>query len=343
MSDIYEIIEKLCGRQGVSGREATVAAALTEILKDYKCEKDSLGNLIATVREADENEKTVVLEAHMDRIGLMVSHITEDGFLHALSVGGTDTHTLMGSEVVINTESGEIPAVVGLPFPYPAKPHNSAKDSEYKIPKSDEMFIDTGLEKPADKVRLGNEITTKGKAIRLLGTRVAAPCLDDRACVASLIYASQLAAKDKLSCGLKLLFSTREEIGGMGAKTGVFSLGADYAVAVDTNSAVSPDVEEKEGTVIGKGVQIDIAPILDSELTERLIETAKKEKIDYQLFVSGRTTGTDADELATVGAGIRTALLSLPIRFMHHPLEVADIADIEKTAQLLAAFVKGVK
>lgn len=343
MTDIYEIIEGLCSKQGVSGREVTAATALREFLKEYKCESDALGNLIATVREAGEDEKTVVFEAHIDRIGLMLSHITEDGFLHALRVGGTDPHTLMGSEVIINTPNGEVTGVVGLPFPYPAKPHNSVSDSEREMPKVDEMFIDTGFLKPDEKVRLGYEITTKGKVLKLLGTRVGAPCLDDRACVAALIAAAKMATQDPLRCGLKLLFSTREEIGGMGAVTGVFPLGADYAVAVDTNSAVSPDVKDDEGTEIGKGVQIDIAPILDNELTERLIETAKAEKIDYQLFVSGRKTGTDADELATVGAGIRTALLSLPIRFMHHPVEVADISDIEKTASLLAAFVKGVK
>ena len=342
MKDTFETIKALCEAKGVSGRESSAVNVLKKILKEYKCETDPLGNLIVTIREAGEAEKTVLFEAHIDRIGLMVSHITQDGLLNMIKVGGVDAHTLMASEVVIDGKKGEVTGVFGLPFPYPAKPHNTVGDSEREMPKIDEMLVDIGYEKPNDYVRLGNEVIMKSEVIRLLGTRIAAPCLDDRACCAAIIKAAEL-SKDGLNCGLKLLFSTREEIGAVGAKTGVFSLNADMAIAVDANFAVSPDVEDDEGTELGKGVQIDIASVLDNELTEKLIETAKREKIDCQLFVDGRRTGTDADEIAVVARGVRTALLSLPLRFMHHPTVVIDLEDVEKTAALMAAFVKEIK
>ena len=123
----------------------------------------------------------------------------------------------------------------------------------------------------------------------------------------------------------------------------VFSLNADMAIAVDANFAVSPDVEDDEGTELGKGFKSTSRSVLDNELTEKLIETAKREKIDCQIFVDGRRTGTDADEIAVVARGVRTALLSLQLRFMHNQTEVIDLEDVEKTAALMAAFVKELK
>ncbi|MEA4912762.1 MAG: M20/M25/M40 family metallo-hydrolase [Oscillospiraceae bacterium] len=344
MMDAYEIIEALCSQKGVSGREKSAVAAARNILKEYPCETDALGNLIATVREAQPGEKTVVLEAHIDRIGLMVSYIDDEDFLRVQRAGGVDPHTLMGSELIVTDKKGEdVTGVVGLPFPYPAKPHNTVADSEREMPAIDEMRIDTGFEKPGERVRLGAEAIMKADIFRLLGTRVAAPCLDDRACCASLILAAQLLKNEDIRCGLKLLLSTREEIGGMGAMTGVFPLDADEAIAVDVTTGDAPDVKEEESTCLGKGPQIDIAPILSDSLTNRLIDIAKKENIPYQLFVDARSTGTDADEMTTVGRGVRTALVSLPIRFMHHPVETLDLTDVDAAAKLLAAYVKEVR
>lgn len=340
----YEIIEALCSQKGVSGRESSAVAAAKDILKEYPCEIDALGNLIATVREAQPGEKTVVLEAHIDRIGLMVSYIDDAGFLRVQRAGGTDPHTLMGSELIITGKDGkDVTGVVGLPFPYPAKPHNTVADSEREMPAIDEMFIDTGLAAPLEHVRLGAEVVMKADIFKLLGTRVAAPCLDDRACCASLMLAAQLLKDQELHCGLKLLLSTREEIGGMGAMTGAFPLEADEAIAVDVTTGDAPDVKDEQASYLGKGPQIDIAPILNDALTNRLIDIAKKEEIPYQLFVDSRRTGTDADEMTTVGKGIRTGLVSLPIRFMHHPIETLDLADVDATAKLLAAYVKEVR
>ncbi|MEA5050173.1 MAG: M20/M25/M40 family metallo-hydrolase [Oscillospiraceae bacterium] len=340
----YEIIEKLCAQKGVSGRERSAVDAAREILSDYPCGTDALGNLVATVREAAKGEKTVVLEAHIDRIGLMVSYIDADGFLRVQRAGGTDPHTLMGSELIITgTDGADVTGVVGLPFPYPAKPHNTVPDSEREMPAIDEMLVDTGFADPAAHVRLGAEAVMRGDVSKLLGSRVAAPCLDDRACCAAVILAADMLRGQELRCGLKLLLSTREEIGGMGAMTGIFPLEADEAIAVDVTTGDAPDVKPEECSSLGKGPQIDIAAILDAELTDRLIDVAKRQEIPYQLFVDGRRTGTDADEMTTVGCGVRTGLLSLPIRFMHHPVETLDLQDVDDTARLLAAYVREVR
>ena len=340
----FELVKSLCECRGVPSRENGVMGAIREALAGIPCETDALGNLVATVREAKEGEKTVLLEAHADRIGALVSYIGEEGFIRVQRAGGLDPHTLMGSELEIETkDGGRVIGCVGAPFPYPAKPHNTVPASEHEMPEIDAMYVDTGLADPAAVLAQGAEAIQKGAVHQLLGTRMAAPCLDDRACCAAIILAALQLKDEELGCGLKLLFSTREEIGGMGAATGTFSVLPDIAVAVDVTSAVSPDVKEEDGAKMGKGPQVDIAGLLDYATTEQLIETAKKNDIPYQLFVNARRTGTDADEMTIVASGVKTGLVSLPLRFMHHPVEVIDTEDLDLTAKLLACFVREVK
>ncbi|MEG1650232.1 MAG: M20/M25/M40 family metallo-hydrolase [Oscillospiraceae bacterium] len=341
----FELLKLLCEQNGISGRESSIVNAVKSYLSEFESATDALGNLLVTVKKPERGQKTVLLEAHADRIGLVVTSFLENGFVRVAKAGGIDALTLMGSEILIGGKNAEvIPGVIAAPFPYPAKPHNSAPTSEYKMPEISDMFVDTGLENPKKFIEQGAECVMKGTVQKLIGSRVAAPGLDNRAGCTAIILAAKALAEAELNVGVTLLFSSREEIGGMGAMTGGFGAAPDYAIAVDVGFAISPDVTDKDACEMGKGPEIDISALLDESLTNSIIETAKNKNIPHQLFVApSRGTGTDADEITVVASGIKTALVSIPLRFMHHPVEVVDIADIESTAMLLAEHVKGMK
>ncbi len=334
----FEPIQKLCTARGVSGREDEIRERVCELLSEFPYERDALGDLIFTVCEPKAGAKTIALEAHLDKIGMMVSSFTEDGFLHMAKVGGLDADCLMGSEVQISAKDGSVVrAAVGAPFPYPAAPHNSAPTKDYKMPKLDELFVETGFEKPSDKINIGAQICMPSRAFMLLSDVVAASALDDRVGCASLILAAAQLKSSGCENGVKLIFSSREETGGQGAGTAAFATEADYTIAVDAGFAISPDVEKKDGSEMGKGVEIDISSVLDERFTNEIIDCAEQNGVPYQLSVQpARATGTDADRISVAAAGRATALLSIPVRFMHHPVETAALCDIENTAKLLA-------
>lgn len=338
----YEIIELLCSQKGVSGRERPVMDAIEKIFKGFSCKRDALGNLSVMVREPKNGKKTVMLEAHADRIGLYVSCFREDGFIGAAGAG-IDPHTLMGSEVEIEGIDGPVTGVVAAPFPYPAKPHNSAPAGDYKMPPIDALYIDTGLENPQKHIPLGAPITMSGKVRMLLGDRVCAPCLDNRAGCAAVILAGLELAKADVDNGVVLLFATREEMGGQGAMTGSFGIQPDFAVAVDVTYAEAPDVTKEQGKPLGSGPAVGYSSLLDYEISKMLCDIAKAHNIPHEMEIMGGRTGTDSDAIAASARGVRTGLLSIPQRFMHHPTEVISLADVENTKSLLVAFAAEVK
>ena len=341
----YQLVKALCERGGIPGREGPIVEELKKRLSDFKCETDALGNLLVTVCEPQAGAKTLLFEAHLDRVGLVVAGFTDDGFVRVFKSGGVDPYCLMGAQVEIQTaEGGYITGAVGAPFPYPAKAHNSAPASEYKLPEIDAMLVDIGLDDPKSEIKIGAPVYIKARAEKLLGERIAAPALDDRAACAALVLAARLLAETKCENGVRLLFSTREETGGQGASTGAFETQADYSVAVDVGFAISPDVKKKDASKMGEGPEIDISSVLDERLSEALIETARANDIPHQtLVLPSRATGTDADSITVCAAGRRTALISIPVRYMHHGCETADLMDIENTAALLAAFAREVR
>ncbi len=343
--DTFELVKTLCECSGIPGRERPVIDAIRGCLTGMPCELDPLGGLHVLVRAPQAGEKTLLLEAHADRVGLVVTDYAENGFVRVAKAGGIDEAALMGSRVRIRARDGEwLPGAIGAPFPYPAKPHNSAPASEYKLPEVPALFVDTGLADPAERIARGAEVLPEGETRRLLGDRVAAPALDNRAGCAALILAARALADKPLNAGVRLLFASREEIGGAGAQAGAFGAAPDYAVVVDTGFAVSPDVPEKDGVKMGGGPEVDFSASLDAGLYEQMLAAAQAHEIPHQpMVLPSRGTGTDADKIATAGRGVRTALLSIPIRFMHHPVETCSLADIENTAVLLAAFAKEVR
>lgn len=336
LDKLAELIFRLCAAPGVSGEEApALCAARKELEKYASVRTDALGNLMAEMGNRDAGEH-VLLDAHLDQIGLIVTRIDEGGFLRVDRCGGVDRRVLPGSPVtVLGKET--LPGVVCF------APAFSAEEEDKILPVG-KMAVDVGLSKKEAEalVSPGDRILFYAEPKRLLGTKVSAPGLDDRAGVASLIRCAQLLSGEPLHCRLTVLCSTREEVGGQGAVTGAFASAPTQAVAVDVSFALQPDAPPEQCGTLGGGPMIGIAPILDRSIGERLFEIAREKNMPHKADVMGGATGTNGDEIAVSRSGVRTALISIPQRYMHTPAEVIDLRDVENTAQLLAEYIRQV-
>lgn len=336
MNDLQQLIFRLCAAPGLPGDEHLAAQAAREELSKYaEVTFDAMGNLIAKM--GDQSAKNqLMLDAHIDQIGLIVTGITDCGFLKIANCGGVDRRVLPGSHVIIYGKEILHGIVTCLP------PHLVEGGSE-KIVDIDKMSIDVGLDVDEAKelVSPGDHIIVNGEPRALIGSRVTAAALDDRAGVAALIRCAQLLKDEKPHCGLTILLSGREETGEQGAKTGAYAVNPTEAIMVDVSFAEQPQVPEYKCGHLSEGPMIGIAPSLNTEMTNKLIELAKKHHIPYQFEVMGGETGTNADKVGTTRGGVRTALLSIPERNMHTPVEVIDLNDVESTAKLIAEYVRG--
>ena len=207
------------------------------------------------------------------------------------------------------------------------------------------MAVDVGLSRDEAErlVSPGDRILFYSEPKNLLGTKVSAAGLDDRAGVASLIRCAQLLSGEDLNCRLTVLCSTREEVGGQGAVTGAYSSAPTQAVAVDVSFALQPEAPEEKCGKLGGGPMIGVAPILNRTMGEKLFAIARRRNMPHKADVMGGETGTNGDGIAVSRSGVRTALVSIPLRYMHTPAEVIDLRDVENTAQLLAEYVRGVE
>lgn len=328
-------LKKLCFRLtepvGISGTETEACKAACELLSEYMpVTIDRMNNVKGRL---EGRGKHILLDAHIDRIGLIVRGISEKGFVLFDRCGGTDPRTLVGNEVTVFGEKPLFGVVCSVP------PHLS--DGDDKLPKVTKMAVDVGLTKEeAEKLIFpGDRIVINSRQHSLLGDKIAASGLDDRAGVASILRCLEILKGKNYDANLTVMFSSREEIGGMGAQTGSFECGADEAVVVDVSFGASPCVNKDEGGEIGKGVMIGFSPVLDHEMSKKLVSVAKEKDIAFQTEVMGRSTGTNADDISSNSGGIKTALLSIPLRSMHTPVEVISVSDVEMTARLMAEYI----
>ncbi len=330
--DLEKTIIDLCTAQGVSGGEASAVEAARKYLEPFcAVSVDRMGNLIAVTGNLLA-DKTILLDAHIDRIGLIVTDIDENGFVKVDRVGGVDQRTL--ADVLLQTESGLTGTVCCLP------PHLN-DGSEDKAQPIDKAWVDFGLS--ADEVKrrifIGDTLTFKLSPKRLLGDKITAPALDNRCGAAALIRAAELLknCRDRVV----IMLSVQEETFGSGAKTGAFAVEADEAIVVDVSFASQPDVSGQYGKIeLGKGPMICVSSVTDREMSRALIKSAENNGIPFQIEAIGGATGTNADHIAVSKSGVKTAVVSIPQRYMHTPVEVISLSDVENTARLIAAYVE---
>ncbi|TYP59861.1 M42 family metallopeptidase [Thermosediminibacter litoriperuensis] len=322
-----ELIKKLTETYGPSGEESQIREVIIGEIKDHADEirVDVLGNIIA--RKAGSGEK-MMLAAHMDEIGLIITNIDDKGFLRFSNIGGVSPFTLIGERVIF--ENGTV-GVLGM-----EKPANLFKN-EMKDLKFNNMFIDIGArskEEALKKVRLGDKAVYY-RNCDILGDCATAKALDDRAGCAVLIRVLQNLKSPRFDT--YFVFTVQEEVGVRGAKTSAFGIDPDLAIAVDVTMTGDTPESEKMAVELGKGPAVkvmDRSVISHPRIKEMLIEAAEKNKIPYQLEVL-EMGGTDAGAIHLSRSGVPSGGLSIPTRYVHTPSEMASIDDIEKAANLL--------
>ncbi len=329
------MLKTLCEASGVGG-VGTVGQIITDMLCDYADEivTDPLGNIVAWHHSDTADAPVVMLEAHMDEIGFVVTEIDDQGYIHVAACGGVDSRVLAAAPVTVLCD----PPLDGVFCSTP--PHLADKNDEIK-PLAD-MGIDVGLtpSEVNDRVSLGTRVAF-ASPFRAVGEHtVCTKALDNRAGCAAVITAFQMLCLESLPFHIAAMFAVQEEIGGAGALTGAFSTEPTVAIVTDVSFAYTPDAPAHECGVFGEGPMLGVAPGLDRSLIEKAKTAANSLDIPLQYEVMGGSTGTDADKIQTSRIGVRTALISIPLRYMHTPTEMADVRDVENTARLMAALAK---
>jgi putative aminopeptidase FrvX len=338
-----DVLLKLLTAAGPSGFEQAPAAVFREAAAAFaEVSFDSVGSTVAKV-PGTNGGKSVAIVGHIDEIGLIVHHIDDDGFLWFTNVGGWDPVILVGQRVEIATREGTVFGVVGK------KPIHLLKTEEErkKVPELKQLHIDIGAKDGDDarsRVRIGDVAVIGGEPVELPNGRLVSRALDNRVGTFVAFETARLVAEAGGAPGDVLGAAVaQEEITFAGARTTAFSLNPDVAIAVDvTFSTDAPGTEEKElgSHRFGSGPVINRGSTMDPQVFELLYETAEAEGIPFTVSASARATGTDADAVHLARAGIPTGVVSVPLRYMHSPVEMVELADIERTAQLLAAFAR---
>ena len=333
-----KIITELCSMAGPSGFEEDVAKRAEELLKPYTDETyiDVMGNAVGVKYCGKENAPKMMLDAHIDEIGFVVTG-HDEGFLKFAAIGGVDPRMLPACEIKLMTE----PPIIGVVRTMP--PHVlTAKQQEEAI-KIEDMVLDIGLsqEKALEAVPVGTPGVYNKGAVKFGENLICGKALDDRACFATLVRAAELLKNDTLNVDLYIVGSTQEEVGLRGAKTAAFAVNPEYAIAVDVCHAKTPDYSGWEAQVLGNGAAISIGPNMNRAFTKKICAEADKSGFKYQMCVDpGGDSGTNTTVIQTTREGVCSALISLPLKYMHTPVEVISLDDVESVAQIIAAAVR---
>ena len=333
MSSVKETLCRLSEINAVSGNEKSICETLAEMLKEYSESVYIKNNCVFADFGAEKGEKPhVLIDAHLDQIGMIVKYIEKDGFLRVGNVGGLDRRLLPAQQVTIHGKKDIKGVIASIP------PHLS---SDSKVLEMDEVLIDTGYSKKEleEIVSLGDVVSFDVKAVQLTETRVTGKSLDDRAGITAIFRMLDRLRGEKLPCRLTVMFSSQEETNESGATTGAFLINPDVAIAVDVSFAMSEGEDPKKCGVMGKGAMIGFAPVLDRDTSLEFKKLAETRNIPYQIEVMGRSTGTNADRFSINRCGAKACTISIPLKYMHTPVEIIDVNDIENTAELLAAYV----
>ncbi|MBR1864610.1 MAG: M20/M25/M40 family metallo-hydrolase [Ruminococcus sp.] len=341
-SEIFEILEKLCVPMGVSGCEDMAAMAALELLAPYgEGHTDSrTGNVMFRRAGWKEGRPVLLLDAHIDEVGYIVSYITPDGFLKISPCGGIDARTLLARQVsVYGTAGGETEKLFGVTASIP--PHLSRDSSA--APKMSDVYVDMGFSdsrEAGEKIRLGDYALIENGPVKLLNDRVSSKALDDRAGCAAIIMALDLLKDRDIGYNIAVTFTVQEEVGTRGAVTAAYTAAPDKAIVVDMSFAPTPDEDEEECSPLESGVMIGFSPFLSRTMSREMAETAQRHGIPFTYEVMAQGTGTNADRISISRGGVPTVTLSIPERFMHTPAEVVSLGDIRAAAELIAAYAE---
>ena len=336
-----KFLEKLINNHSPSGYEKESAIEWKNRTKKFtdKIKVDVHGNIIGVLNE--KGNPKIMLAGHIDEVGYMIKYIDDNGYLYFSPIGGIDLHLLPGQRIKIKTKKGDILGLIGR------KPIHLLEAAERtKVAKLENLWIDIGAKnkKEAESiVSIGDVAVPAVGFDNLLSDKLIGRGFDDR--VGAFIVSECLRElyNTKIKASLYGVATVQEELGLRGARTSGYSVSPDIAIAIDVTFATDvPGIDKRKiGDIsLGKGPVIARGPNINHKVFELLEETAKKNKIPYQIEGISRATGTDANMLQLNKSGVATGLISIPNRYMHTPVELVHLKDIENAVKLLTLFIK---
>lgn len=344
--DSIKFLERLVNTPSPSGHEARGQRVWLDYAGEYadQTSTDAYGNAVAVLNPGGSPK--VMLAGHADEIAMAVNYIDKEGYIYVRRLGGVDPAIVRAQRVTIHTQEGPVRGVVGN-----VAPHLTKQEGERKVPKIEDVFIDIGASsrKEAEKrVAVGDPITLVDEFERLHGSLAIGRGLDNRIGTFAVAETLRLLAGSKggLKAEVCAVSNIMEEVGLLGARQIAYSLKPDCALVVDVTHATDyPGVNKaSHGDIhIGKGPTLTRGGCNHREVVRRIEKVAHDEKIKLQFEAMSATSGTDTDVIFWTRGGIPSALISLPNRYMHSPVEMVDLNDLEQIPRLLAAFCRSLK
>ncbi|MBT3316331.1 MAG: M42 family peptidase [Anaerolineae bacterium] len=331
-----DFLKSLLSSSGLSGFEIPVAELIKEKWASLTDELDqsALGSLHGLKRGSGKGH-SVMIATHMDAIGLIVSKVSGE-FLHVANLGGIDIRVLPGQAVIVHSERGDLSGIIAQP-PAHLLPEGEAKGAVALK----HLLIDVGLSarQVARKIKIGDTVSFATEPTEMSGGLLAGHSLDNRASVAALtLCLEELQSRDHI-WDVWAAATVQEEIGHMGASTSAFQIRPDIAIAVNVTFAKGPGATNWETFELGSGPTIGLGAVNHPFLHQQFKELAEKLEIPFGIEILPGRSGTDGDDLQISVEGIPTIVISIPIRYMHTPVEVVATKDIQRTARLLTEFV----
>lgn len=329
--NIKDNLLSLSNAVGLGSIEDAANIAFNVISKYTTATQNGL-NIIGELK--GRGNRTLLLEAHIDEVGFVVTDVDANGFLTVKNCGGIDLRALPARAVTIHGKR----SVTGVFCATP--PHLARGDKKYDDITA--LKIDSLLGDAArDVISVGDFVSFKQEAKELLNNRITGKSLDNRAGVACLLEVAKRLSGKELPFNVVFALTNEEELGCRGAKTAAFCTCADAALVLDVSFADGPDIAEKDCGRLSGGGMICISPVLDKELSNNLIDIAKENNIPYQLEVTGGATGTNGDVISISKSGVKTGLVSIPLRNMHTDVEMVCIDDLSAVCDLLEQYILG--
>ncbi|MCL2771783.1 MAG: M20/M25/M40 family metallo-hydrolase [Oscillospiraceae bacterium] len=353
--EIKSLIEKFSHVVSVTGYEYMAETAIKKIIdEDFQgvfdeVSFDKLGScrLVKKGVRKIGGVKKIMLDAHIDQIGLVVTEILDGGFLRVKQLGGIDNNILIASEFYVYTKSfdDENPFIFSAENRIPAiavsVPPHLKKTKGDELPKIEDLYLDTGYDSKKDLekiVKVGCPVSFKSDFLSLENNLVSSVGLDDRLCALTLMLAVK-SLKSLPDADVHIVLSVSEETGGPGAATAAFDIQPDFAAVLDVGFAKVPEVDAGAFEIC-KGAGISYSAATNMNLTKKVIAIAKEKKIPIQPIAEPRSTGTNADEIQITGEGIPCVLISVPVKNMHTFNEICSVQDVESTAKLVAEIIE---
>ncbi len=334
-----ELLKRLGSISAVTGRENMATQRIAELFGEY-CDEvsvDAFYNVIGLKKGRGENPGNVLVTAHYDEIGLIITGIEDSGFLRFAPAGGVDAKAIGAMMVTVHGKE-DLVGVIGTKPPHLIPPEDADK-----AVKMDEMRIDIGFdgERARELVAVGDMVSFINPAQELLNRRLAGKSMDNRSGVAALIELLTELKKLNHEDDVYVVATVQEELGLIGAFGATYNIKADLGIVIDVCHGDMPDTPSDETFPLGKGVAIAVGPILNSKHTKAVIKLAKSEKIPYQIDPEAGDTGTEAAVHAVAREGIPVVLLSIPSKYMHTTVEMVSVDDIIATGRLAARYIAG--